>query len=96
MRTKTLKSKTTAPKKPVPTVNFKSVTVPLNPSLNLIATQESTVVGKGKAKVTTNRRITFAVTDTKGNLVATTGNKKLPLEKFNKKTVKAVAPSVLH
>jgi hypothetical protein len=92
MRTKTMKKTV---RKPVPTTKLKSVVVPLNPTLNLTATQETTVLGTGTNKVVTNGPVRFAVTDTKGNLVDTIVKKNLPLEKFNKKTVKAVAPSVL-
>lgn len=84
-----------AVKKTTPTTKLKSVVVPLNTNLNLTATQETIVLGKGADKVVTSGPTRFAVTDTKGNLVDASVKKNLPLEKFNKNTVKSVASTVL-
>jgi len=79
--------------KPVVTTKRTTVSVPVK-EYTILATQDSTVTGKGKTKTVTNGPIRFALLQGK-DLVATTGNKKLNIAKLNKKTVKTLAPSVL-
>lgn len=90
---KTLRTKKQLSVKPVVTTKRKTVSVPVK-EYTLVATQDTTVTGKGKTKTVTNGPVRFALLQGK-DLVATTGNKKMNIEKLNKKTVKSLAPSVL-
>jgi len=59
------------------------------------ATQDITVSNGPMGKTKTAGATRFALIDKAGNLVATTGNKKLTTEKFNKKFVKETALTVM-
>lgn len=76
------------------TTKRKTVTVELN-TFTLVGTQDTTVTKAGKAKTSVVTGTRFALVNRDGDLVATTNKRNLTVTKFNKKTVKELAPTVL-